>query len=279
LKRLPTIIDKLNRFPDMKLSRMQDIGGIRAVLISIKDLDDVYDDYKNKTRFTHQLVRERNYVEEPKTDGYRGVHLIYRYNNTSAKNGLADLYEGLYVELQLRTELQHIWATAVETIGTLKGSSFKTGSGNHEWRIFFALVSSAFAIAEDSPVLAAHKNILPVDLYEQIKKVESRINALETLNGLTAAASFVEDTREDGYYKIISLDMPNKRISIVSFARDEFLEATKAYSAKEVEAARGVDVVLVSVGDINQLKAAYPNYFLDLKEFIEKVKVLIEEAS
>lgn len=36
LKRMPTIIDKLRRFPDMNLSRMQDIGGCRAVTESIE---------------------------------------------------------------------------------------------------------------------------------------------------------------------------------------------------------------------------------------------------
>src|SRR5581483_10275465 len=32
LKRLPTILDKLARLPNMKITRMQDIGGCRAVL-------------------------------------------------------------------------------------------------------------------------------------------------------------------------------------------------------------------------------------------------------
>ncbi len=36
LKRMPTIIDKLDRHPNMKLSTMQDIGGVRAVLTNVK---------------------------------------------------------------------------------------------------------------------------------------------------------------------------------------------------------------------------------------------------
>jgi putative GTP pyrophosphokinase len=32
LKRMPTIIDKLTRFPNMQLTTMQDIAGLRAVL-------------------------------------------------------------------------------------------------------------------------------------------------------------------------------------------------------------------------------------------------------
>ena len=32
LKRLPTILDKLARHPNMKITRMQDIGGARVIL-------------------------------------------------------------------------------------------------------------------------------------------------------------------------------------------------------------------------------------------------------
>jgi len=80
LKRAPSIISKLKRFEGMKLSRMQDIGGLRAV---VKDLEKVHalrDNYKS-SRFSHDLVGEKNYIESPKETGYRGIHLIYRYKN------------------------------------------------------------------------------------------------------------------------------------------------------------------------------------------------------
>ena len=43
LKRFPTIIEKLQRFPTMRLSRMQDLGGLRAIVtrvLSSKSRDD-----------------------------------------------------------------------------------------------------------------------------------------------------------------------------------------------------------------------------------------------
>ena len=39
LKRVPSIVQKLRRFPQMKLSRMQDIGGARAVVQTVSDVD------------------------------------------------------------------------------------------------------------------------------------------------------------------------------------------------------------------------------------------------
>src|SRR4051794_19466389 len=112
LKRLPSIVNKLNRYPSMELSRMQDIGGLRAVVGSVDQLKKLHDNYKS-SRFTHTLISDVNYVESPKTSGYRGIHLVYQY-----KLKTAPLYEGLRLEVQLRTKLQHVWATAVETVGT-----------------------------------------------------------------------------------------------------------------------------------------------------------------
>jgi len=101
----------------MQLSRMQDIGGVRAVVNSIKEVRALQSEYQDTKRFTHKLARENDYILDPKTDGYRGVHLVYKYNNTLARNGLAAQYKGLAIELQIRTKLQHTWATAVETMG------------------------------------------------------------------------------------------------------------------------------------------------------------------
>ena len=50
-----------------------------------------------------------DYITTPKDSGYRGVHLIYRYY--SDKN---ETFNGLKIEVQIRTALQHAWATAVD---------------------------------------------------------------------------------------------------------------------------------------------------------------------
>jgi len=52
LKRIPSIVAKMRRFPGMKLARMQDIGGLRAV---VRDLDAVRRLERNyrKSSFQH----------------------------------------------------------------------------------------------------------------------------------------------------------------------------------------------------------------------------------
>ena len=59
---------------------MQDIGGARAVLPDIDDVDRLREAYK-RGRTKHQLVGQKDYVRQPKTSGYRGIHLVYRYRS------------------------------------------------------------------------------------------------------------------------------------------------------------------------------------------------------
>jgi len=125
LKRLPTIIDKLRRYPNMQLTTMQDIGGVRAILKSVKDVYRLRDEYVNSAHFHEMIIDERDYIACPRdADGYRSLHLVFKYKNIQNPH-----YDGLKLEMQIRTKLQHAWATAVETMGTLLGQALKSRQG------------------------------------------------------------------------------------------------------------------------------------------------------
>lgn len=132
LKRSGSIIQKLQRYKDINLARMHDIGGLRSVVSSVSKVRQIEDAYK-KAYFEHTLVSSYDYIASPKEDGYRSIHLVYRYKNRRAPG-----YDGLLVELQLRTRKQHAWATAVETMGTYLGQALKSGQGDAEWRAFLS---------------------------------------------------------------------------------------------------------------------------------------------
>lgn len=94
----------------MKLGRMQDIGSLRAIVDSVPNVRKLEEGYRN-SHFKHILTSSKNYIDKPKKDGHRSIHLIYKYANKSVP-----IYDGISLELQLRTRLQHAWATAVETM-------------------------------------------------------------------------------------------------------------------------------------------------------------------
>ncbi|RFZ48250.1 GTP pyrophosphokinase YjbM [Mycobacterium marinum] len=131
LKRIPTIIDKLGREPGMSLGRMYDIGGCRAVLRSLDEVQLVQSRYADD-RVT---VRTRDYVANPKPDGYRAVHVVVRY-------------QGRLIEVQLRTQVQHEWAYTVESVTSRFGLDIKVGGGPAPVRDWFAAVSEAMALEE-----------------------------------------------------------------------------------------------------------------------------------
>lgn len=106
LKRLTSIEYKLDLNPQMGLGGMQDIGGYRAVVKDVKDLAALYS-LITAQRSGHRLIRTSNYIKEPKASGYRSIHFVYEYSSKD------DRYNNLKLELQIRTKLQHNWATAV----------------------------------------------------------------------------------------------------------------------------------------------------------------------
>jgi Uncharacterized protein conserved in bacteria len=122
-KRLESILFKLDREPKMQLSQMQDIAGCRAIVDSKAGVYRLLEIYK-KSNLKHKLHRVRDYIHNPKASGYRGVHMIYKYNSDKIKT-----WNNLKVELQIRTQLQHVWATAVETVGAFTRQALKSSMG------------------------------------------------------------------------------------------------------------------------------------------------------
>lgn len=146
LKRIESIVGKLQREEGMQLYRMQDLGGCRMVLPTLNEVYQ-YSEKFGTSRIRHELKKRNDYIINPKTSGYRSLHLIYRFRTDTPDKEIYNQYSML-IELQFRTHLQHIWATALETIGLFTNQALKAGQGNEEILRFFVLVSSLFAIRE-----------------------------------------------------------------------------------------------------------------------------------
>ena len=282
LKRMPTIVDKLARYPAMNLLTMQDIGGVRAVLGSIKDVEALVHTYKTNKNLTHELMGEgKNYIQSPRDeDGYRSIHLIYKYVNKRNPE-----YDGLKVELQVRTKLQHTWATAVETMSTFLGQALKSRKGDKEWLDFFAITSSAFAYMEKTPRVPRFSHLSEGGTYKAIAAAEARIRALERMRGFSVAVEHISKTKgskERGFYHLIILNSMEKTVKVKPYKRDSFNIAMADYSKYEEEAAKEgtkIEPVLVSAGTLDGIKHAYPNFFLDIREFTAIVENIVKKAA
>jgi len=268
LKRTPSIISKLRRFESMRLARMQDIGGLRTVVSNMGQVQLLRDSYQKSLEgimFKHDMVAERDYIENPKDSGYRSVHLVFRYRNDRAPS-----YNGLLLELQIRTWIQHTWATAVETMGTFLKYALKSSEGPEEWLRFFAVAGSVFAHMEKCAPVPGYESFSWRKTIELTVKAAEALGVRDKLQAYSVAANAISKDTRKGRYHLIVLDPIKKEVSIRSYSRDRLDEASEDYTKEEEKITKGepIDAVLVAAGDIKELKRAYPNYFLDTRGFV-----------
>jgi hypothetical protein len=273
LKRLSSIKKKLSA-STMKLSQMQDIGGCRAVVRNVAQVEALRGLFFESDH-SHTLVRPTDYIQNPRATGYRGVHLIYRYQ--SARRGEA--YNGLLIEIQLRSQLQHAWATAVETVDVFTSQALKNNVGDERWLRFFALMGSAMARRERAPPVPG----TPESGRELADELKHLTHDLDVENVLTSYHVVLEmadrvPPSEGLEFFLLELRPHAGRTVVTPYTRAELDRATAAYSDAERAAGAepGAQAVLVAVESLTALKRAYPNYFLDTRRFLYAVRFATE---
>jgi len=266
LKKMQTIKDKLKRFPTMRLHTMQDIGGCRAVLSNCLYVYELYENLKKST-MRHQIVDEKDYIATPKDSGYRGIHLIVQYYSNANKS-----YNGLKVEMQIRTHLQHLWATAVETVGIFTNDSLKSSKGSEIWLRFFQLVSSLIALEEECNTVPNTSN-LKEDLINEVKKIVDENSIINILSTINATCNYLQNQKihKKHYYVIVIKNESNEvevgRYRSFEKANIAYIKAEKAFQS---------NAVLVFASSFDALRKAYPNYFMNVTDFLHLTQRLLE---
>ncbi|MBY8292911.1 RelA/SpoT domain-containing protein [Vibrio fluvialis] len=293
LKRLPTIIDKLERptldgssANEIKFTRMQDIAGCRAIVRSPKQLWALKKRLE-RSRCVHKIIRTKDYLSEPKPSGYGGLHLIYKcYNGLDEEHP----WKGSLVEVQLRTELQHAWATSLEIIDTLEGIALKTSLKNHEeWREFFYLAGKLVAHKEGFCVMEDN-NLWAVSIKCQYLAVSlevwHKLSKYEIAMRLTTDSDVVptQELNKNGLFLIRitheSVKNQDFKVDVQAFSSEEASLALETLNESELSDEYLI-AVLVSAEGVRSLKQAYPNYFGAtglFREFLNYVQTTSVEA-
>ena len=264
LKRLSSIRIKLKRNDRVRLNIMQDIAGLRAVF---KDKNEVYaflnaikKAYKSK-KLALQIIRENDYIKEPKQDGYRSYHLVFEYQ------GKKEDIKGYKIELQLRTLLQHYWATAVEIMGAIDSTNnIKIGKGSAEIKRFFYLAG----LILDDNATSEEK--------EEFKELDEKHKILNLLSELSVSYSLIEksDCKPKDLF-IISLDCQEKRLKILKFDEND-RQDNLSFLGLELDEER-INSVIINGASIAKIKRAYPNYFLDARNFVDNIRVRLAQTN
>lgn len=286
LKRTQSIVSKLKRMQGMKLKTMQDIGGCRAVVKNEKRVRKLVRTLENK----HADLRvKNNYIENPKADGYRGIHLTGRF---PAKKGP----DQRKVEIQIRTKIQHSWATAVEIVDLFTGQTLKSNQGSPDWAELFVHAGVMFSLFEEiTPDILEKGDLSPSTqkiLFDRLKRGTEKLSAdelansceklyllsnkLDVLNRLDAFTKSLNVTEShwttaptDGY-ALLEIDLKEGEVHSTIFESNKFDEAASKYLAAEKKSAEEPTWItaLVSTSAVGGLRQAYPNYYADSSIFL-----------
>ncbi len=123
IKTADSIVDKLQRkgFPISVQSaweNLYDVAGIRVVCPFIEDVYTILDEIK--AAYPDEVSYERDYINEPKPNGYRSIHLGLEMPEyiTVRKDDYTDTVEQtrVKIEIQLRTIAMDFWASLEHSI-------------------------------------------------------------------------------------------------------------------------------------------------------------------
>lgn len=261
IKRMKSIRRKLSK-STTKLYQMQDLAGCRAIMNNFAELEDLIRLYREGGT-EYEMRGDRSYIDMPRESGYRGHHFILRFGIEG------DRFRGRQIELQLRTRLQHAWATAVEAVGLVRNEELKSGEGDPDWLRFFALMGAEFAYEEGTPNVPNTPESIDARR-DELAALEQKLAASDFLSNLNDAFDVVESIR-DRHAKFFLIEFDNKRRRVTVQTFGAIMRATDSYSSAEK---RGGDVnaVLVEVDRLGNLREAFPNYFLDVAMFTERVR-------
>jgi ppGpp synthetase/RelA/SpoT-type nucleotidyltranferase len=159
-KSTTAIVDKLNR-ESIRLTQMQDIAGCRVVVASIAEQNALVEAITS--HFAQSRVFDRRQFA---SHGYRAVHVVV-------------CLSGQMVEVQVRTQLQHLWGEISEKLADKFGVALKYGGGKADIRESLDLFSEYVDLLEVLEVGSA-SNAIKSDIVEK-GKVTVRNALLELL--------------------------------------------------------------------------------------------------
>lgn len=260
IKRIESIIGKLYRYPDMRFSRMWDIGGCRCITRNNNDIYKIKKIISENSNF--EIVKEKDYIQEPQKDGYKSLHLFIKQKESDK-----------IIELQLRNQKDHNWATLVEITDLLYETSLKEcgdkngKAENKDLFRFHLLLSDVETIGinekkEISQILKKYK------YFERLSEVFSR-NYIKVRKQWFEIESrnnhkfFLIETTKDDVPKITSFD------SSIN-AEEQYFNVYKSN--------QNANIVLTHLHRPNykQISIAYSNYILSFHSFLDDCLLIIE---
>ena len=253
IKRFESIINKLDRYPDMRFSRMWDIAGCRIILRNEEEV------YRTIDRIRHnkdiEIIKVNDYIAKPQNDGYKSIHLYLRYISSN-----------ITIEVQLRSLENHNWATLVEITDLLYNTRLKELGNDKTLSKFHKLLSepSRLTIEEKYEIFQILKD----------RKYFEKLSEVFSKNYLIVRKQWLKfETKTNHKYFLIEVD--DNTPHITSFSTFEKAEE-KYFELYRTKAHTNIVLTYLQNHDYELLATAYANYILTFHSFLFECLEIIE---
>lgn len=256
IKRIESIFSKLRRYPKMNLARMHDIAGARCIVSNEQKTNRLLDEiYQSKII---KVLDTDNYIESPKESGYKSIHLRC---SCCGKN----------IEIQLRDETQHSWATLVEIADVVYRTEIKEYADD-----------KGTGLCEFLKILSKSKN-LTKDEREKLNSILIKTRFLQKLtkvfskNSHSLIKTWTKNAIQGPFY-LFEVDEKNTA-SIKTFSSfDEAEDQYFALSDSELSNASKKNYVMayISNSDYEMVTKAYSNYVLTRHNFYRNLSNILK---
>jgi len=259
LKRKPQILKKLRRL-NTRLTQLQDIGGLRIIVDQNSDVDRLIEYITDKLKRQTSIVIKRtvDYRKKGRDDsGYRAAHIIMEK-------------DGVSLELQIRSRIQHYWAELIERTSVIYGYVIKELEGDDRVIKYFKELSNLFYLIETGQQPDVSQKI---DIERRRIEAESVINESDTRNILSGYINEgLVKTLQDKERRIGNSNF-NNWVFIFNWNQGIFVdwtivsldpnEAIKSYVEYENKypADKGFEVVLVGTSSVANVRETHSHYF------------------
>ena len=254
IKRFESIIGKLNRYPDMRFSRMWDIGGCRCILRNNEEVYKLKDLILKEESF--EIIKEYDYIANPQDNGYKSLHIFLKHKDFDR-----------IIEVQLRNQTNHDWATLVEITDVLFDVKVKELGDNKEFLRFHYLLSKL--------------NDLDMNNKREISRVLTKYNYFETLSEVFSR-NYIGVRR--GWFEIESKD--KHKFFMIETNKDDvpkiqsFKNSTEAeesyFNVYKTKSNANIVLTHLQSPSYKHISIAYSNYLLTFHTFLDECYEILE---
>lgn len=253
IKRFESIINKLDRYQDMRFCRMWDIGGCRIILRNVEDVYKTIEKIQANTDL--EIIKINDYISTPQADGYQSIHLYVKHISSN-----------LTIEVQLRTLKNHDWATLVEITDLLFNTRLKEIGDNKELLEFHRLLANPKELTINDKY-KIFRILQDYNYFEKLSEVFSK-------NYLIVRKQWLQlETKSSHKYFLIEVD--NNTPNITSFS--SFNDAEKHYfDLYKTKGNTNIVLTYLQNHSYDLLATAYANYILTFHSFLFECLEIVE---